>query len=432
LCIDSTWSCSTDTVVDDKGAVEFIGPEAGFLEIAGEPYIAENMPRKSPNHRIWYSFQPAVKTPKSKPLAVFFNGGPGSATSAMLFSFNTGTMTLDPGSRSDPWYASNPNNWTKFANLLYIDAPSTGFSYSRAYQEAHDIGIDIDRDAGIFLSVIVRFLARHPALQGNRIILVAESYGGTRATLMLNYLFNYDSLTSGTYQDQQVHDDLTSYFKAAFNNTSNPNRDQILTKFGHQVLIDPVVVGYEGDRRQRLNGYQDWLNWNPSGCAKRPDNDTSGLACFLYGTNSNKESIQPSCDEYNCDKDNNKQPDNKYWSNYQIDIAAKSLNNIATLNEALGVDARTIRWMHSDERTNVFGRDGGFSSNDMKNNFGNGLDLPIGDNYFVTQNEKCLLATAHSTKEISHPIHKKIPLPPGNTMTTHIPNPPGWSILGSI
>jgi predicted nucleic acid-binding protein len=74
----------------------------------------------------------------------------------------------------------------RFANLLYIDAPSTGFSYpSNSETNKKDIGIDMDRDAGIFLGVISRFLTRHPTIVANPVVLVGESYGGTRATFMI-------------------------------------------------------------------------------------------------------------------------------------------------------------------------------------------------------------------------------------------------------
>ena len=254
LSLDANWSCSKDTALDDTGHATAIKAEAGFLDIPLDNYTAQNTNRTSPEHRIWYAFQPARTIPKSKPLAVFFNGGPGGATSSLLFSFNTATMTLDP---NDPntqatGIAANPNNWTQFANLLYIDAPATGFSYPLGYRDpakdyqvvTPDVGIDILRDAGIFLQVITRFLVRHPALLANRVILVPESYGGTRATLMLHYLYSYSDLTDPNldYQDSQVLSDLASYFGRAFGNSA-PSSAAIHTIFGHQVMIEPGVVG---------------------------------------------------------------------------------------------------------------------------------------------------------------------------------------------
>jgi hypothetical protein len=205
LCRDPTWSCSGDTCVDPTGHALATAAEAGFFEIAGGNYVSESQARVSPGQRIWYSFHPATTTPESKPLAVFFNGGPGSATSAYLFSFNTGPWTLDPAATGSAQIVANPNNWAQFANLLYIDAPGAGFSYPIALDGGTQpsVGIDLDREAAAVLRVVIRFLDRHIPLRSNPVILVGESYGGTRAALMLDHIFNYQLLTttSAAYQD---------------------------------------------------------------------------------------------------------------------------------------------------------------------------------------------------------------------------------------
>ena len=156
--------------------------------------------------------------------------------------------TLDPQVAGAARIAVDVNSWTEFANVLYIDAPATGFSYPIANSDGTkpEVGIDIDRDAGIFLQVIARFLLRHPAILKNRVIIVGESYGGTRATLMLKYLYEYPSLLSGTaaYQDTPVAGDLNTYFLPVYG-TFQPTATQIQATFGHQVLIEPVVVGAE-------------------------------------------------------------------------------------------------------------------------------------------------------------------------------------------
>jgi choice-of-anchor A domain-containing protein len=415
---DASWSCSGDTYLDDTEHVVFPAPEAGFLQIDGGPYTAEGVPRTSPTHRIWYSFQPAVSSPESKPLAVMFNGGPGTATSALMFSFNTGTWTLDPAWAGGQRIVSNPNNWTQFANLLYIDAPATGFSYPLPYNNTQqDIGIDIDRDAGIFLRVITKFLLRHPVLEGNRVILVGESYGGTRATLMLNYLYNYTSVkpnSGAAYQDQQLSDDLNSYFVAVFNGNSSPSPTQILGKFGHQVLVQPAVAGYDQEQRQQQvsnstweNMQNNWLNWTPSGCVLRP-----GLPCYVITQDYSGNITPPTCDPYDCDKANNLQPNNEYWATHQFETAATNLNNHATLPQALGIDCTTIEWMHSRSRTGAYGRGApdGFSSSDMQNTFGK-IDSSSDDNYFVTSNGSVFVGYGYVNRYNKPPYTAQNPAP---------------------
>ena len=39
------------------------------------------------------------------------------------------------------------------------------------------VAIDPDQDASAFVSVVLRFLARHPAIEHNPVIVLGESYG---------------------------------------------------------------------------------------------------------------------------------------------------------------------------------------------------------------------------------------------------------------
>ncbi len=418
--------------MDDTGNVVFPAPEAGFIEIAGEGYQSPdrnypNDPKKvitriSPTHRVWYSFQPAVVDPSkgiapaTAPLAVMFNGGPGTNTSALLFSFNTSTWTLDPVQTSSA--ASNPFNWTQFANLLYIDAPVTGFSYPLVYNNVkQDIGIDIDRDAGIFLEVIVRFLHRHPALLHNRVILAGESYGGIRATLMLNYLYNYQALSNGVYQDSQLSSDLSTYFGEALN-TQTPQSNDIATRFGHQILMSPVVAGYDqydAPRRVPLPsgeaGRGDWSNWKPTGCVAPADSRQP--ACYITvgipvpGTTPTQYSyINPNCDVYNCDKSDPQQSSESYWSTVQMTTAAHQLNVVSTLSQVLGVNAKTIAWMYASARTNAYGRNNSqtvsYSTTDMINTFSTSQSsLQSDDAYFVRDNTGVLLGYGYQSSNPS-------------------------------
>ena len=381
------WSCSKDTAVDDTGQnAAVIKAEAGFLDIPLDNYQAEGESRTSHEHRIWYAFQPATYNSKYRPLAVFFNGGPGSATSSGLFSFNTANMTLDPAEQTNgSTIASNPNRWTQFANLLYIDAPATGFSYPLSYTTASGsvvtpfIGIDLSRDAGIFLQVLTRFLVRHPALLGNPVILVAESYGGTRATLMLHYLYNY-SVTDPAfqYQDAQLVADLNAYFFVAFATTKPDPIRQIAKIFHYQVLIEPAVVGSKQVIYAAAKEPQD------------PNCIASDNPNYLCSVTSGP--TMATCDVNSCDQ-------LPLWTQNQLDAAGANLNHPATLQAALGVDPTTIAWMKADYRKAAYGRNGGdpcgngttsgensFSTLDMQNAFGT-FPSTSRDCYFIVLND---------------------------------------------
>jgi choice-of-anchor A domain-containing protein len=374
LSADPYWSCSSDTYVDPAtGYAVFPASEAGFLHIPGGDYQAWNtsntlVTRHSPDHRIWYSFHPASESPQNKPLAVFFNGGPGFTTAGDLYAFNTGPYTLDPDIVGSADYASNEaNTWQEFANLLYIDAPATGFSYpSNSEPNKKDIGIDMDRDAGIFLSVISRFLTRHPAIVANPVVLVGESYGGTRATFMSKWILDYSLLSQAysSYRDSQLLGDLEAYFRGAFS-SSNPGASRIVTKFGQQILIQPVVVG---EIQDGLNASMNPIFQGATSCPS---------TCIADRT----------CDKYDCDK-----PivGSDEWLFHQVyDVADKLTRHLSSLQQVFGVDPRTIRWMFKSERGFAHGRGGCTAPNcpvagEMSDYFGT-LDSSE-DAYFWVQN----------------------------------------------
>jgi hypothetical protein len=45
--------------------------------------------------------------------------------------------------------------------------------------------------------VLLRFLKAHPQIQANQVVLVGESYSGTRVSTMLNLLLFYPGYASG-------------------------------------------------------------------------------------------------------------------------------------------------------------------------------------------------------------------------------------------
>ncbi len=237
--------------------------EAGFVTIKPvDFYFHDNNTKsklelRSSEARLWYVFQPADHDCNEKPLFVFFNGGPGSATSSGLFSLNTSRMTLDTTlEKGGDEFIANPVSWTSLGNLLYIDARATGFSYNLmnspgdadARKKEFDArNFNIFFDAADFIRVLLNFFSSHPGLRKNPVIITAESYGGIRSNIMLHLLLNYKDYANGKeiYQD----DDLVESIQAHYNAVFPAYRDKIVppriiaTQFGHQILIQPLITG---------------------------------------------------------------------------------------------------------------------------------------------------------------------------------------------
>ena len=239
-------------------------PEAGFCPIETNTYhfhrgsYFNRLALRSAQTRIWRVYQPADENPSSKPLFVFFNGGPGGATTNGLYSAYTGRKAVSVDRQSGTGtIITNPHSWTRIGNLLHIDSRTAGFSYSlmdnpedgtmrEAQWDAQNYNAFID--AADFIRVVLRFLANHPPLQRNPVILVAESYGGIRTTVMLHLLLYYEDYGNGKaiFQDtalvREIQDHYNIIFPEYAGQTVPPSI--IARQFSHQILIQPAITRY--------------------------------------------------------------------------------------------------------------------------------------------------------------------------------------------
>ncbi|HEY6460628.1 MAG TPA: hypothetical protein VIY73_10775 [Polyangiaceae bacterium] len=212
--------------------------EAGFVDVPAQPTAATYAAR------MFYDFQPADTQPEAKPLFLFFNGGPGWATSIQLMVRGTGRVTLPPidmavQSIRHVTAVPNPASWTRFGNLLYIDERLTGFSY--ATSPPTPCFMSSPEDASDFVRVLLHFLDGHPALTASRVILVGESYGGVRASWMLDLLLRYPNEASRGGPD--LPGLIQSHYDAAFGCPAGTVVDEATAakQFGAQVLVEPYI-----------------------------------------------------------------------------------------------------------------------------------------------------------------------------------------------
>ena len=193
-------------------------PEVGFVDLPPQATAAAYAAR------MFYAFRPADESPESHPLLVFYDGGPGSPTSANLLVYGTGPMTLD---QVTAVVTSNPGSFSRFANLLYLDERQAGFSYGLGAGDAGDFGctFSVLDDATDFIRAIGSFLETHPSLSQTKIVLVGESYGGLRTTGILHLASSYADTTVAMPSD--VRAILGTH----------------AAQLGQAVLIEPLVAG---------------------------------------------------------------------------------------------------------------------------------------------------------------------------------------------
>jgi hypothetical protein len=223
---------------DDGARVTPPPAEAGFVEIPAQVTSFLSAAR------LFYSYQPTKNGDgRPKPLFVFFNGGPGSATSTSLLAYGTGPFTLDHNALPDDPPRPNERSFARFGNLLYIDARNTGFSYNLRATEpvVGDCSGFLVEDAADFTRVLLRFLADHPTLRGAPIVLVGESYGGARAVSIFRIFSHYGDPSIALPDDLRAA--LQAHFDAIWPGTAGGihSPEQIATLFPRLVLLQPLL-----------------------------------------------------------------------------------------------------------------------------------------------------------------------------------------------
>jgi hypothetical protein len=340
--------------------------EAGFMTI--EPIIFyfhygdhfSRLPLKSSEARIWYSFHAANKDSPEKPLFVFFNGGPGSATCSGLMSMYTSEFSLDNRIETGGGdiFVPNPYSWTQLGNLLYIDAREAGFSYNLMSQDKNiqDEGIRFREfnaqnfnpffDAADFIRVLLRFLASRPELRKNPVVIVGESYGGVRTICMLHLLLNYTEYGNGAqmYQDEALVNEIQTHFDVVFPDYRGQivPPEVITEQFGHQILIQPAIsYGYQTQITEDLI-------LQPGGLIDQFEQQTG----IPYDPDIHDDPLYYVRDVANRDYYIYTKPAG--WLNGFFSNAARMLHFTQNLTLMTGMDVKAIPHLYASERTQAY------------------------------------------------------------------------------
>lgn len=243
-CAAGEWRC----------ACPVAAPEAGFLDLDPVTYEIglgdDAVQLTSAPARLFYSYQPAARDAGDAPLLVLFNGGPG-ISSGMLLAGNTAPKTLGP----DLLAVDNPAPWTALGHLLYLDARGTGYSYAQLDDPADASAraaafttrdYNSYLDAADFARALLRFWDAHPALAERPLVLVGESYGGIRASILLHMLlFPGDHAQAGParYRDPALAEAIADHLALRFPGADPVTPAIAAAALGHLALIQPSLAG---------------------------------------------------------------------------------------------------------------------------------------------------------------------------------------------
>ncbi|XP_072745258.1 venom serine carboxypeptidase-like [Anoplolepis gracilipes] len=126
---------------------------------------------KAYNSNLFFWFFPAMHNPKTAPVLLWLQGGPGGSSMVGLFLENgpfivTANETLQMRKYS----------WTLTHNVIYIDNPvGTGYSFTENTNGYARNEVDVGRDV---LFALIQFFELFPELQNNDFFVSGESYAG--------------------------------------------------------------------------------------------------------------------------------------------------------------------------------------------------------------------------------------------------------------
>ena len=234
---------------------------AGFLSIRDE--------QQTTHARMFYVAytldQPATAPPR--PLIFAWNGGPGS-NAALLELGALGPRRIDkqPGP-SNPHHPSplidNPDTWLQFADLVFVDPISTGYSYATTPDFLKDFLNDQgDADS---IAEFIRVFRIHYAAQQSPLYIMGESYGTFRAAGVADILAKRKIPLDGAIILSCVldfnanKDDLSSVFllpnytaTAFAHHRLSPdlqaNLDHTVDQSQHWAETDYLAALFQGDR----------------------------------------------------------------------------------------------------------------------------------------------------------------------------------------
>lgn len=196
--------------------------------------------------KLFYSFVPATVNAALKPIFVIFNGGPGAATSSALAAWGTGPFTMTPSGE----IAENPGDVSTLGNLIYIDARQAGFSFDEIDDPSsaadrsdafNFLNFNLYTDVSNILFCLLQIIAERPLIEGNPIVIIAESFGGARSAVLLSLVRDAAAgeAVSGVLEDGLLFETI----RAHLDRIGDGDRSAAAARqFAHQVLIQPGRV----------------------------------------------------------------------------------------------------------------------------------------------------------------------------------------------
>ena len=147
----------------------------------------------------YYAYFTKAASAAARPLIFVWDGGPGTSTRSMLLNSFGPVLIAAPGRSSTGASGGpvrpDPDTLLDVADLVFVDAPGTGFGHLEGCDAARTF-YGVDQDAAAFQRFIMNFVRAYHR-ENAPLVLLSESYGTVRAAVVARRLADAGAKVSG-------------------------------------------------------------------------------------------------------------------------------------------------------------------------------------------------------------------------------------------
>lgn len=138
--------------------------------------------------QLFYYFVESECNPIDDPLLIWITGGPSCSAIRSIFN-QLGPLRFDYDNTYGkiPKLLDNPYSWMKVANVIFVDASGSGFSYAKT-KDGYKTG-DTLTSAAIY-GFLKKWLTNHPKFLNNPLYVSGLSYSGITVPIIVQDIFN--------------------------------------------------------------------------------------------------------------------------------------------------------------------------------------------------------------------------------------------------
>ncbi|KAI4387042.1 hypothetical protein MLD38_004906 [Melastoma candidum] len=144
----------------------------------------------------FYYFMESEGNPRSDPVLLYMNGGPGcSGLNGLFYQIGPLRFNITDYDGGLPTLIYEQSSWTKTSSIIFVDAPvGAGFSYATTASAYNSTDTLTTTQLHSFL---LKWMEDHPAYQTNRLYIGSDSYAGVITPMLVKAILqgNEEGLT---------------------------------------------------------------------------------------------------------------------------------------------------------------------------------------------------------------------------------------------